>query len=232
MIEGALSAGAVLAGALAYGMYSPNSRLFGPVIGRGPAESRAIYLTFDDGPSLSATESILGTLDERRAPAAFFLLGKHVERHPELARHLAEAGHEIGNHTYRHRKLHLRGPGWIARELRTAHEVIAAASRREPRAFRAPHGLHNPFVHASARALGYTMFGWTLGVWDSDRPGAEAIRRRVREGLRPGAIVLLHDGDGYDPDGDRSQTAAALPGIIDDARGAGYEIRPIGDLIP
>ena len=54
------------------------------------------------------------------------------------------------------------------------------------------------------------MFGWTLGVWDTDRPGAEIIRQRVRAGIGPGTILLLHDGDGYDPLGDRSQTAEAL----------------------
>jgi peptidoglycan/xylan/chitin deacetylase (PgdA/CDA1 family) len=68
-------------------------------------------------------------------------------------------------------------------------------------------------------------------VWDSARPGAEEIRRRVRLGLVPGAVILLHDGDGYDPQGDRTQTAAALPGIIRDARDAGYEFAPLGELI-
>jgi peptidoglycan/xylan/chitin deacetylase (PgdA/CDA1 family) len=75
------------------------------------------------------------------------------------------------------------------------------------------------------------LFGWTFGVWDSARPGAEEIRRRVRRGLVPGAVILLHDGDGYDPEGDRTQTAAALPGIIRDARDAGYEFAPLEELI-
>jgi peptidoglycan/xylan/chitin deacetylase (PgdA/CDA1 family) len=79
--------------------------------------------------------------------------------------------------------------------------------------------------------LGYTTFGWTFGVWDSARPGAEEIRRRVRSRLAPGALILLHDGDGYDPRGDRSQTAEAVPGIVRDARAAGYEFRPLGELL-
>ena len=77
------------------------------------------------------------------------------------------------------------------------------------------------------------MFGWTFGVWDSDpRVSAEEIRARVRRNLKPGAIVLLHDGDGYDPNGDRRRTANALPGIIEDARARGYVFRPLGELIP
>ena len=63
------------------------------------------------------------------------------------------------------------------------------------------------------------------------KPGVEEIRRRVRKRLRPGAIVLLHDGDGYDPEGDRLQTAHALPGIIEDGRHAGYEFAPLSELL-
>ena len=79
--------------------------------------------------------------------------------------------------------------------------------------------------------MNYTVFGWTFGVFDTARPGAEEIRRRVRKRLRPGAIVLLHDGDGYDPVGDRMQTADAVPGIIADARSAGYDFGSLAELI-
>ena len=72
--------------------------------------------------------------------------------------------------------------------------------------------------------------GRTFDVWDSDRPGSEEIRRRFRVGVRPGTIVLLHDGDGYDPLGHRSQ-ADALPGAISDAREAGYSFRLLQELL-
>src|SRR5438477_612692 len=112
------------------------------------------------------------------------------------------------------------------------HALILETTGRAPRAFRAPHGYRNPFVARATRRLGYTVFGWTFGVWDSDpRVAAEEIRRRVRARLRPGAIVLLHDGDGYDPRGDRSRTAAALPGIIADARAAGYTFGSLAELV-
>ena len=76
---------------------------------------------------------------------------------------------------------------------------------------------------AIASSLGQRTVGWTLGVWDSDRPGADEIARRVVRGSTAGAIVLLHDGDAYDPIGDRTQTAAALPRIIRQLRKRGYE---------
>ena len=229
MIDLLLAGGAGAAlGALATGVYYPNSRLFGRVIGWG---ARGLYLTFDDGPNPVATEAILDTLAAEGVPAAFFMVGEHVRRFPVTARRVAEAGHEIGNHTQHHVKLHRLGPERIRAELERAHEAITAATGRVPRTFRAPHGYRNPFVGPAVRRLGYTLFGWSFGVWDSNRPPAEEIRRRVRAKLAPGAIVLLHDGDGYDPTGDRRPTAEALPGIIRDARAAGCEFRPLAELV-
>jgi peptidoglycan/xylan/chitin deacetylase (PgdA/CDA1 family) len=159
------------------------------------------------------------------------MVGAHARRYPELARRVAQAGHEIGNHTEHHVKLHVRGPARIWAELDAAHDAIVATTSTTPRLFRAPHGYRNPFVGPVAQRLGYRVIAWTFGVWDSARPGAEEIRRRVRAKGRPGAIVLLHDGDGYDPEGDRRQTADALPGIIRDARDAGYRFGPLGELL-
>ena len=224
--------GAAAAGTLALGAYAPNSPVFGDVIGRGPRSSRTLYLTFDDGPNPTATASVLETLARERVAAGFFLVGEHVRRFPQVARRVARAGHEIGNHTLRHRKLHFAGPARIREELERTHGLIVETTERAPRVFRAPHGYRNPFVGRVTRRLGYTVFGWTFGVWDSDpRVAAEQIRARVRGKLRPGAIILLHDGDGYDPHGDRSRTAAALPGIIADARAAGYRFGSLAELV-
>lgn len=230
-----LAAGAV-AGALGWGAYDPRSPLFGAVLGRGSRRRRAIYLTFDDGPRPSATEPILDTLERLGVPAAFFLVGAAVRRHRETARRIAGSGHEIGNHTRTHRKLHRLGLEGIRDEIIGGHQDLVEITGETPRAFRPPHGYRNPFVGSVARRLRYRTVAWTFGVWDSDRPPAEEIRRRIRTKLRPGAIILLHDGDGYDPaakapNGDRSATAAALPGIISDARNAGYEVRSLGELL-
>jgi len=231
MIETLAALGLGAAGLAAYGAYAPNSGLYGRSVSRGGRESRRVYLTFDDGPSRSATAAILETLDREAVPAAFFMVGDFVRREPALARAVAQAGHEVGNHTQNHVKLHRRGPGKIRRELEEAHGVISEVVGRPPRTFRAPHGYRNPFVGRTVRRLNYTLFGWTFGVWDSARPGAEEIRRRVRAHLVPGAVILLHDGDGYDFNGDRSQTAQALPGIIRDGRDAGFDFAALEELI-
>jgi peptidoglycan/xylan/chitin deacetylase (PgdA/CDA1 family) len=204
--------------------------IFGPSVERGP-RNRRIYLTFDDGPNEHATQLILETLAESRVPAGFFMVGDHVRRFPALARRVVSEGHTVGNHTHNHVKLHFAGRQRIRHQLEVAHTAIEWATGRTPRAFRAPHGYRSPFLRSAARELGYTVFGWTFGVFDTARPGVEEIRRRVRKRLRPGAIVLLHDGDGYDPEGDRMQTAKALPGIIEDAQAAGYGFGSLSELL-
>ncbi|MGH7512731.1 MAG: polysaccharide deacetylase family protein [Gemmatimonadales bacterium] len=217
------------AGAAAWGAYDPNSPLYGPVTGKGPPE-RVAYLTFDDGPNPGITEQILEVLEVERVAATFFMVGSHVDSFPESAAAVARAGHEIGNHTYSHAKLHRLGPRRTAEEVRRAHQSIVAVTGKAPRSFRAPHGYRSPFVSRAIAPFGYRTFAWTFGVWDASRPGAETIRRRVRERLRPGAIVLLHDGDGYTPRGDRRQTAESLPGIIADTRAAGYRFEALSTL--
>lgn len=204
--------------------------VFGPSVERGPKQRR-LYLTFDDGPNERATPVVLETLASERVPAAFFMVGDHVRRFPSLAREVARAKHTVGNHTYNHTKLHLAGRERVRGQLRQTHEIIAWVTNVTPRSFRAPHGYRSVFLRSVADELRYTVFGWTFGVFDTARPGVEEIRRRVRKRLRPGAIVLLHDGDGYDPEGDRMQTAHALPGIIADARSAGYEFAPLSELL-
>lgn len=223
------AAAATAAAVAAHGTLAPNSPVFGPVIGRGPRE-QAVYLTFDDGPNPRWTEPIAELLANEGVPATFFMVGRHVHRFPEVARAVGACGHAIGNHTYTHTKLALQGRSRTIDELVRTHEAIVETVGRAPTAFRAPHGYRNPYVAQAAARFGYPVIGWTFGVWDTDRPGAPVIRARVRQRLRPGAIVLLHDGDGYDPEGDRGQTLEALPGILDDVRARGWEIRPLSSL--
>lgn len=214
---------------LAHGALAPNSPVFGPVVGRGPRE-RSLYLTFDDGPNPTATEHIVRVLARERVPATFFMVGRHVDRFPGLARLVADSGFGIGNHTYTHPKLALAGPARTVKEVGSAHEAIVARTGTTPRCFRAPHGYRNFYLRRAVAGYRYRVFGWTFGVWDTARPGPEVIRRRIARGVRPGAVLLLHDGDGYDPEGDRTQTADALPEIIEDCRAMGYEFRSLDRL--
>lgn len=212
----AVVAGAAIAGAALHGVYYRNSPIFGRPISSLPGSSRSVALTFDDGPNPTATPPILDALAARGVKGTFFVLGRHVDRWPELVMRMAEEGHMIGNHGYFHRKLHVHGPAYIRRDLTMGLESIERSASVRPAVFRAPHGFRNPWVTPIAASLGERTVGWSLGVWDSDRPGEDAIIRRTVDGTRAGSILLLHDGDGYDIDGDRTQTAGAVPRIVDE----------------
>ena len=210
------------AGTAAYGAFERNSPVFGAVLHEIPSGDKAVSLTFDDGPNPYATPLILDALGRAGVRATFFFLGRHVERWPEIARRAAAEGHQIGNHGYFHRKLHFRGVAYVRDDLGRGKRAIEAACGVTPRFFRAPHGFRSPWVTAIARSMGERTVGWSLGVWDTDLPGADAIAARTVDGARPGYILLLHDGDGYDPLGDRIQTAQAIPKIVEQLHARGF----------
>ncbi|HEY4672444.1 MAG TPA: polysaccharide deacetylase family protein [Gemmatimonadaceae bacterium] len=212
----------VIGGAV-HGAFHRNSPLFGPALGKIESGRKVVALTFDDGPNPDATPLILDTLREKNVRATFFVLGSHAERWPELVRRISNEGHQLGNHGYFHRKLQFKSPFYVSRDIRLGIRAIKRAGAPAPKYFRAPHGFRSPWTTPIASSYGERTVGWSLGVWDSDRPGVEEILRRTLEGVSPGSIVLLHDGDGYNPDGDRMQTAAALPLIIDRLKEQGYE---------
>jgi len=195
VIVPAAAIGLTLLGGTAHGMFHRNSRVFGSVLGALPETDHSVSLTFDDGPNPDATPRILDALGEHGVKATFFILGAYAERWPELVRRVANEGHQIGNHGYFHRKLHLKSPFYVRRDITLGKRAIEHAG----------------------------TIGWSLGVWDSDCPGVNTIVERTVFGAKPGSIILLHDGDGYNVNGDRTQTAAAVPLIISGLRDRGFQ---------
>jgi peptidoglycan/xylan/chitin deacetylase (PgdA/CDA1 family) len=217
-----LGAGAVVVGGAIHGAFYHNSPIFGRPITKLVTQDKAVALTFDDGPNPDATPPILDALKARGVKATFFILGRHAEQWPDLVKRIADDGHAIGNHGYFHRKLHFKSPSYVRNDLALGTQAIERAGGGRPKLFRAPHGFRSPWVSAIARSFGQRTVGWSFGVWDTARPGVEEIVRRIIDGARPGSILLLHDGDGYDPHGDRSQTAQAVPLIVDRMLAHGY----------
>ena len=222
MIGAAVAAGVALGGLAAHGTWHRNSSVFGSALSRLPGNELVASITFDDGPNPDATPLILDTLRREGVQATFFVLGRHADRWPDHVKRMAAEGHQLGNHGYWHRKLHRRTPAYVRDDLTRGTEAIERASGIRPRHFRAPHGFRSPWVTPIARSLGQRTVGWSLGVWDSARPGPDEIVDRTLRGMRAGSILLLHDGDGYDELGDRMQTAAALPRIIGGLRERGF----------
>lgn len=216
---------------LAIGAFTPNTPIFGRVIGRGKVSSTRAALTFDDGPSAEFTPDVLDILRERGIKATFFVLGRHVRAHPDIARRIVEDGHELASHGDDHSLLTFAGPNGIAHQFRALDEAVVVATGASPAPlFRAPHGFRSPFLVPVARRLGYRVVGWTAGVWDTAKPGADRIVTRSVSRLHPGAILLLHDADGSGAGDDRSQTVEALPRIIDAGQGDGLEFVTISEL--
>jgi peptidoglycan/xylan/chitin deacetylase (PgdA/CDA1 family) len=213
------------------GIFERRAPIFGRIFWRGPRDLRAVSLTFDDGPNEPYTSRVLDILRRFDVRATFFLIGENVERHPEAAHRAAAEGHEIGNHGWDHRVLPLETPARIRDQIQRTNDAIMRGAGARPVLFRASHGWRNPWVNGIATREGYRPVAWTLGVWDTDRPGAGEIARRALAGLENGCILLLHDGRGTEHGADSSQLVEALPEIIEGARAAGYRFITLSEMI-
>ena len=186
----------------------------------GAAGPLAVALTFDDGPWPHTTQQMLTILSQRQAPATFFVVGRQVERYPELVRREVAAGMAIGSHSYRHPQPFDRLPVARIRDEITQGRRTLQPLGVHPVGFRPPGGAASPAVTAAAQELGDSTVLWSVDPADW-QPGvtSDQLVQRVLAAARPGAIVLLHDGGGK-----RSATVAALPAIIDGLRRLGLTL--------
>jgi peptidoglycan/xylan/chitin deacetylase (PgdA/CDA1 family) len=191
---------------------------FRPAAGAGG--SLPVALTFDDGPWPHTTAQILTILVQRQAPATFFVVGRQVERYPELVRQELTAGMTVGSHSWSHPQPFNRLPPARIRDQITHGRRTLGPLRVRPVGFRPPGGAASPAVLAAAQGLGERTVLWSVDPADW-HPGvtADQLVWRVLAAVRPGAIVLLHDGGG-----NRSATVAALPAIIDGLRRLGLTL--------
>ena len=229
----AAAGGLGLAAAYLAGTYLQNLPLFGAVgrPGVGGGDTR-FSLTFDDGPDPRHTPAISELLAERGHRATFFVLGRAVRAHPAVIRQLAADGHEIACHGDDHRLLAFAPRSAIVAQLLAWEEAVEAAlGFPGARLVRTPHGVRSPWLVSVARGRGYMVCGWDGSVFDTAEPGAATIASRVVSLLRPGAVVLLHDGDGSGRGGSRSQTVAALGRVLDAADQRGLRSVTLGSLL-
>ena len=228
----AAAALAAAGAALGAAAFMPRSPALGRTLAHGPRDTARMAITFDDGPGPS-TAQMLDALAREDARATFFVLGRQADRHPELVRRIVEDGHQVASHGYDHGILIFRSPAHVADQLRRTEEAVARAAGdgAMTRLFRAPHGFRGPATALGARRAGYRVAAWTRGVFDTAEPGAAAIARRAVRALEPGAILLLHDADGWAPERPRQQTADALPEICRAARERGLGLVTIDELV-
>ncbi|MEO7141984.1 MAG: polysaccharide deacetylase family protein [Bryobacteraceae bacterium] len=217
------------AGVLACGVRQPSCTLLAPSVHRGPRDCPSIALTFDDGPSES-TPRLLELLELYRAPATFFQCGANVRRLPHIARRIAAAGHEIGNHTDSHPLLALRSPGVIREELRRAQHAIEDAADSTPRLFRAPYGARWFGLRAAQREFHLTGVMWSVLGRDWKWP-APRIAQIVERGAANGAIICLHDGRELHAAPDIRATLEAVRRFLPVLLERGFQFQTVSQLL-
>lgn len=179
---------------------------------------RTVALTFDDGPNPEDTPRLLRVLRKHHVKATFCLWGDYVEQHPGIVRSIVANGHVLCNHTMHHDDLATWTPEQIEADLRQTGAAIRRAVPWAPpiRYFRAPYGSWGQSPAVAAK-LGMKSLGWKLTIADWEPPGTDELVKRLREGITPGAVVLLHDGPN-----DRGQTVDAVDRIIPELRAGGW----------
>jgi peptidoglycan/xylan/chitin deacetylase (PgdA/CDA1 family) len=177
-----------------------------------------IYLTFDDGPS-PFTRQVLAALAEVDAPAVFCLVGDNAVARPRDVRAVLDAGHALCDHSRDHAvSVGGRNRAVVKAEINDALRQIRGVAGDAPvRYYRQPFGLWTPLAVDVMYAAGLNPLRWTDDPRDWSRPGKIAIAQRVLLRIRPGAVVLMHDGGG-----DRTQTVAALRWLLPRLRDAGW----------
>lgn len=220
---------AAVAAVGAYAVRGRSSQIFGRSIYRGPSRSATVALTFDDGPS-PGTGKLLDILDRFNVKATFFQCGMHVRRLPDLAIQVAQAGHDLGNHTDTHPSLWLRQPAFVKMEIHRAQDAIMRHTLVRPRWFRPPYGVRWFGVREAQQELGLTGIMWTTIGMDWKLP-ATRVCERLLSGAANGAIYCLHDGREHDNSPDISNTISAVKEAIPRLRDMGLEFATVSGLL-
>lgn len=215
---------------VAWSVFAPNARGLGPVARRFATTRREAWLTIDDGPDILDTPRILALLAEHGARATFFVIGERAAAHPELVRAMVAGGHEVAHHTQTHPLAGFWGmpPGAVARELDAGTAALRAAAGVEPRRFRAPAGIKNFWLHAALARRGMVCVGWSARGREAGSRSVEAVVRRALRRLKPGAIVLLHEGRAVPA----AMRVEAIRRVLERLRAEGYAcvVPAAGDL--
>ncbi len=210
----------------------------------GPAQGRAVALTFDDGPTEQFTAHVLDALDAAGVRATFFVIGALVERHPDLVRRARDAGHEIQNHSQDHVSAAVVGRDAVRDAMARGADAVERVAGRRSRWYRPPRGEVTSATVLAAQQTGHTVALWSVARDDHGETADDdsaAVARHLSGALRAGDVVDLHDGIGRSSftgrvDGQlvtrRSAELRALPDVLRAWRDQGWAFARLSDLIP
>jgi peptidoglycan/xylan/chitin deacetylase (PgdA/CDA1 family) len=200
-----------------------------------PLDEKVVALTYDDGPNPPHTQALLEMLAQHGVTATFFLKGRNVEAFPESVQAVAQAGHEIGNHSYSHRPMLSLSQSAMREELVRTSDLIENLLGQRPVLFRPPYGLQGPGLKMALDELGMPSILMSSNGTDWEETDPELIANKILESIAPGDIILLHDGHGDvdEPAAQQSRapSVAATGIVIEELKARGYRFVTVSELI-
>ena len=200
---------------------------------RVPVTQKVVALTFDDGPSADWTPKILDALKEEQVKATFFMVGEHVKEFPDVAKRVADEGHEIGNHTYDHHVLVYYKTEELEKEIRDAQEQIYKVTGVTTKYFRPPKAWLTKSEKKDIKRMGYEIILWSLNSKDWVTFHDKQITSYLLSNVRPGDIILFHDSGGvfHIEGGNRKQTVKTISRLVNKLKEKGYRFVTISQLL-
>lgn len=210
---------------------SPRSQRFGSFPYKATTMEKVVALSFDDGPNEPFTSEIATFLQSRSVQATFFQVGRCAERHPDVTLRLASEGHLIGSHSYSHKLWHCLSWSRQREDIERGEQALTNLIGRRPRLFRPPWLFRHPWMLRSLRTQGMQpvsgVFGHPLEVF---QPPPEAMAALAIAKVRPGTILIFHDG--FDArGGSRGRTVEAVKLVVDRLLEQGYCFTTIDRLL-
>lgn len=222
-----------LAATITVGVAAPRSGVFGRVVLCAETQAPVVALTFDDGPDPLQTPVVLDLLQQAGQRATFFVVGRKAAQHPELLCEIVRRGHVLGNHSWQHAPWTPAIPApLLTAELRRMNAFLTDISGTSPRWFRPPVGLLSPPVWAAARRAGLRTVIWSTTARDGvPRANPQQAFERLCAGIRPGAVLVLHDGVAG-RDGQAHAVLDVLPRVLDELKRRGLQSVTLDELLP
>ena len=199
-------------------------QLFGDDVRRIDTDEKLVALTFDDGPDPVNTPRMLDLLDRHGVKATFFMMGRSVERWPDVARAVLARGHEIGNHSYSHPRLIFMSPARVREEIERTDRLLRGVGVTGEIYFGPPHGskfLVLPYVLVQMKKI--AVYSYT-DPEEWKRPPAAAMVERVLRQVRPGAVVGFHDVMG-------GETLRAVDEVVAALKADGYRFALVSEFV-